>query len=261
MADAREFRVWCAAGAKGVGKSYNVNEFLDFYAKSSPNRKIIVYDAAQSTAFHNIRPITMDELIEGRPHPTKKGVNLVWGAVGTDDPNFLTKNKKRVLTVADDWELKREVNERTAKAKEYKKRGLKVPNTLKPRKFSCAEEKTAYYLYKYSKNCFLVYDELTTWLNANPPNWFVKAVSTHRNDRLDILIIVHGFKMIPPKIRPHIDEFLIFDTFEEGLTEKWFINSGFRKGSALYAAFERARKKPYHKGIAQIPEIVSMYKE
>ncbi len=224
---ARDYRSYLLIGGKGQGKSTLLIDLVEEYLQSFANTysdgiypRAFIHDMSSSRAFRHLP--TVEQACQ------KLELDL-------EDPlELLTLKDKKGQPV-------------------WKKGALRYV-CRKGREIQHMHEMLA----AHFRNGMVVFDEWTTYVRANPPDWQIDIVNNHRNYGLEVFFVCHQIMRVPLFfIRGDmIAKIILFKTGESELEYRQFRR--YSCAEQLWKAYERVLAAPETNKWVQYHEIIDV---
>lgn len=130
-------------------------------------------------------------------------------------------------------------------------------------RYVCNRNKEIEHMYgilsSHFRNGMLVYDEWTTYVRANPPDWQIEIVNNHRNYGIELFLVCHQILKVPPFFvrGDMVANIVLFKTGEKNITFK-DIQRKYSCADDLWEAYQRVMSAPETDNFIQYHEIIQV---
>ncbi|MCH2045582.1 MAG: hypothetical protein MK212_15805 [Saprospiraceae bacterium] len=108
-----------------------------------------------------------------------------------------------------------------------------------------AEEFIDYVIEEF-RNGLIIIDEATALMKDKPTNQHTKLLSEHTNWKVDVMMIFHGLRYVPKRLRGMFWHYYLFKTDEEFEGSKELGGMNFPRPTDFYTAWLKAQRAPQY---------------
>lgn len=231
----RDNQAYMVFGGKGKGKSTWLSQqadiyeqmFKEVYAGAGYEPRVFIHDMSGSRAFRHIP--TVDQFIQTVESVYKKKLNL--------------KHPLDILAI------------KQSNGKPIWERGKL--------RYVTSNFSDIQYLHKtladHFRNGMVIFDEWTTYVRPNPPDWQIVMINNHRNYGIELFFVCHQLLRVPPFFSrgDMIAKIVLFDTGETNISYNQII-SKYSCADKLWEAYQRVKKAKTTNNYIQYHEIIDV---
>lgn len=130
-------------------------------------------------------------------------------------------------------------------------------------RYVCNRNKDIEHMYNilssHFRNGMLIYDEWTTYVRANPPDWQIEIVNNHRNYGIELFLVCHQLLKVPPFFvrGDMVAQIVLFKTGEKNITFK-DLQRKYSCADELWESYERVLNAKETDNFIQYHEIIQV---